>query len=305
MSRKKKAGRSRARRRPKKSILLDAFTQPDLDSWNRHGESLQAAADRVYFDLERQRAAQHEALCKSLHASAAIAIDVAGWVRVTEWRWNLTPLSAAGSLKGIGRRFSVGEELDRARNQAFPCLYLAENVDTAYAEYFGGPLESVHGQLSLSELALRRPSSFTTFRLEGHLELVFDLRTNSSLVEFANIIRQFDISPSTKNAIRAANLPPRKIVRNAPELWKWLLEPPSAWRLQPQAYGIPAACQIFGQFVRDAGFEALLYPSQQGDGLCLAVYPENFSGSAGRIQVVGDVPDGATITVLDKDNRIM
>jgi len=145
MSRKKKAGRSRARRRPKKSILLDAFTQPDLDTWNRHGDALQAAADRVYFDLERQRAAQYEALCKSLNASAAIAIDVAGWVRVTEWRWNLTPLSAAGSLKGIGGRFNVGDELDRARNQAFPCLYIAENVDTAYAEYFGGPLESVHG----------------------------------------------------------------------------------------------------------------------------------------------------------------
>jgi len=305
MSRKKKAGRSRARRRPKKSILLDAFTQPDLDTWNRHGDALQAAADRVYFDLERQRAAQYEALCKSLNASAAIAIDVAGWVRVTEWRWNLTPLSAAGSLKGIGGRFNVGDELDRARNQAFPCLYIAENVDTAYAEYFGGPLESVHGLLSLSELALRRPSSFTTFRLEGHLEQVFDLRTDSSLAEFANIIRKFDISPSTRDAIRAANLPPRRIIREAPEIWKWLLEPPSAWRLEPQAYGIPAACQIFGRFVRDAGFEAILYPSQQGHGLCLAVYPENFSGSTGRIQVVGDLPDGATITVLDKDNRTM
>lgn len=305
MSRKKKVGRSRVRRRPKKAILLDAFTQPDLDAWIRHGDALQAAADRVFFDLERQRAAQHEALCKSLHASAAIAIDIADWVRVTDWRWSLTPLSATGSLKGIGGRFNVGDELDRARHQAFPCLYIAENVDTAYAEYFGGPLESVHGRLSLSELALRRPSSFTTFRLGGHLEQVFDLRTDSSLAEFANIIRKFDISASTKDAIRTANLPPRRIIRDAPELWKWLLEPPSAWRLEPQAYGIPAACQIFGRFVRDAGFEAILYPSQRGQGLCLAVYPENFSGSTGRIQVVGDVPEGATITVLDKDNRIM
>jgi hypothetical protein len=72
-----KAGRSRVRRRPKKSILLDAFAQPDLDTWNRHGDALQAAADRVYFDHERQRAAQYETLCKSLHANDAIAIDVA------------------------------------------------------------------------------------------------------------------------------------------------------------------------------------------------------------------------------------
>jgi hypothetical protein len=52
-------------------------------------------------------------------------------------------------------------------------------------------------------LALRRPSSFTTFRLEGHLEQVFDLRTDSSLAEFANIIRKiryFSSNQSTHDA---------------------------------------------------------------------------------------------------------
>jgi hypothetical protein len=303
MPKKNRVGRSRQRRRPKKPIVLDAFSQPDLDAWNRHGNILQSLGDRFYFDLERQRAANHEELCTSLHAAAAVAIDVSGWVRVTDWRWNLTPLSAEGSMKGIGGRFNIGGELDRARNQSFPCLYLAENLDTAYAEYFGGPLTSPHGRLSLAELALRRPNSFTTFFLEGHLEQVFDLRTDVSLGAFVSIISKFDISAATMAAIRAANLAPRRIFRDAPELRKWLLEPPSVWRLEPQVYGIPAACQIFGRFVRDAGFEAVIYPSQQGYGHCLAVFPENFSGSSGRIQVIGQLPDGATATILDKDHR--
>jgi hypothetical protein len=214
----------------------------------------------------------------------------------------MTPLSAAGSLKGIGGRFNIGNDLDRARSQAFPCLYFAEDVEIAFAEYFGGPLTALKGPLSLGEFALRRNSSFTTFILDGHLEQIFDLRTEGALKAFANITNAFDISSHTKAAIRAAGLAPRRIIRSAKELWDRLLDAPAAWRREPQAYGIPAACQIFGRFVQDAGFEAVLYPSQQGDGNCLAVYPNNFRASSGHIEVVGAVPDGATCTILDKDH---
>jgi hypothetical protein len=214
----------------------------------------------------------------------------------------MTPLSAAGSLNGIGGRFNIGNDLDRARNQAFAVLYLAENVETAFNEYFGGSLSATTGGLSLSELALRRASSFATFLLTGKLEHVLDLRTDKSLAAFADIIKNFDISAATRAAVRRAGLPPRPIMRSANQLWTQLLVAPSNWRLEPQAYGIPAACQIFGRFVQDAVFEAVLYPSQQGDGNCLAVYPNNFRASSGHIEVVGAVPDGATCTILDKDH---
>ena len=148
----------------------------------------------------------------------------------------------------------------------------------------------------------RRNTSFTTFVLEGRLEQVFDLRTEASLEAFADIIRHFEVSAQTKAAIRAAGLAPRRIIRSAIELWKRLLDPPAAWRLEPQAHGIPASCQIFGRFVRDAGFEAILFPSQLGHGTCLAVYPDNFRASASRIEVVGEIPKGAMCTTLDKDH---
>lgn len=296
------------RRRPKRSrsrnkiVVLDSFTQQQLRAWEIHGDTLQWLSDRIYFELEQQRVAQYDALCESLRTAPAIAIDVAHWVRVTDWRWNLSPLSPAGSFKGIGGRFNIGSDLDRARNQAFGALYLAENVETAFSEYFGGSQAEMKTGLTLSELALRRPSSFTTFLLKGQLEHVLDLRTSNVLDGFAEIIKHFDVSPQTKTAVRKAGLPPRAIMRSAKQLWNQIFVAPSDWRLEPQAYGIPAACQIFGRFVHDSGFEAILFPSQLGPGACLAVFPHNFRGSTGRIEVVGAVPDGTTHTILDKDH---
>jgi hypothetical protein len=179
---------------------------------------------------------------------------------------------------------------------------LAQDVETAFIEYFGGSLASRSGPLSLGELALRRTSSFTTFVLEGRLENVLDLRTDKMLKAFADHISTFDVSVQTKSAIGAARLPQRRIIRSAKELWERLLDPPEAWRLEPQAYGIPAACQIFGRFAREAGFEGILFPSRRASGLCLAVYPENFRASNGFIRVVGERPDGARWTDLDKDH---
>jgi hypothetical protein len=297
---KKKTGRKKKVRRSDTVVVLDWFTQHQLRSWESHGDTLQWLADRIYFELERQRVAQYDALCASLRAAPAIPVDVTNWARVTDWRWNLTPLSAVGSLNGIGGRFNIGNDLDRARNQAFKSLYLAQDIETAFGEYFGGSLSAKKATLSLGEFALRRASSFTTFLLAGKLEDVLDLRSDRSLGAFADIVKSFDVSPETKAAIRKAGLPPRQILRSAQELWARLLVSPEVWRLEPQAYGIPAASQIFGRFVRDAGFEGILFPSQRRSGLCVAVYPENFRASAGRIEVIGAVPDGATHTILDK-----
>jgi hypothetical protein len=67
-------------------------------------------------------------------------------------------------------------------------------------------------------------------------------------------------------------------------------------------FGIPASSQIFGRLVRDAGFEAILYPSQRAAGMNLAVFVENFRDSSSRIEVVGGAPAGATFLMLDKDS---
>jgi hypothetical protein len=282
------------------SILLDQFTEEQLDSWARGGDVLQGLSDKVYFELERQRASKYAELCDALRARPPISVNVDSWCRVTDWRWNLTPLSAAGSVKNIGGRFNIGETLDRARGQHFPCVYIAEDVDTAYAEYFGNSLATSVGPLTLGEFALRHGTSFVTFLLKGRIDTVLDLRDDKSLRSFVEIIRRFDISSQTKAAIRSAGLPRREIIRTPLQLRKRLLQGSEKWRQEPTLFATPAVSQIFGRFARDADFEGVLYPSQRGHGLCVAVFPENFARGDSRIEVVGNVPPGATHTVVDK-----
>lgn len=123
---------------PASGIVLDAFTEAQLEEWERGGDLLQGLADKVYFELEAHRVAKYDDLCDALRGSSTISIDVGGWSRVTDWRWSLSPLSNAGSIKGIGGRFNIGETLDRARGQAFSALYIAFRIgsygaDTAFA----------------------------------------------------------------------------------------------------------------------------------------------------------------------------
>jgi hypothetical protein len=287
--------------RPPGDGFLDAFTEAQLDEWTRGGDILQRLADKAYFELEALRAAKYDALCDALRSSLGVSVDLNGWSRVTDWHWSLSPLSPAGSIKGIGGRFNIGETLDRARGQAFPCLYIAESIETAHAEYFGEALSTQVGPLTLSELALRRQTSFTTFLLTGRVERVLDLREDTPLKPFADIIRRFNFSSLTKAAFRSAGLPQREIIRSPKQLRRRLLLAPERWRQEPTLFAIPAANQIFGRFARDADWEGILYPSGRANGLCLAIFPENFRASNSLIEVMGDVPGGATHVVLDKD----
>jgi hypothetical protein len=283
-------------------VVLDVFTEQDIDRWAARSEDGQLYSDRVYFDLERQRAEHHEKLCNALRAVDPIEVNLESWARVTNYQWSLEPLSAAGSLRGIGGRFNIGQDLDRARNQEFPALYLAKDVDTAFCEFFGGAPETPRGRLSLQEFALRRKTSFTTFALAGRVENVFDLQDAKGLREFARIIGGFRLSPDTLRFARKVNLRPRRLIRNVRELLMRVLAAPDAWRTEPQLFGIPAANQILGRFIRDAGFDGVLYPSQQGGTLCLAVFPQNIRNGGSRVEVIGAAPEGARHLVLDKDS---
>jgi len=283
-------------------VLLDTFTERDLERWSDRAEDAQVYSDRVYFDLERQRAKHHDELCDALRAASPTEVDVSNWARVTDYRWSLAPLSPAGSLKGIGGRFNIGEDLDRARNQEFPALYIAADVDTAYREFFGGPPETQKSGLQLQEFALRRKSSFATFTLSGRVENVFDLQDSKGLRDFVTVIKRFDLSREIWRFARGIGVRPRTLVRTTKELLLRALAAPDKWRAEPQLFGIPAANQIFGRFVRDAGFDGILYPSQQGGTRCLAVFPENINVSSSRIQVTGDAPSGASCLTMDKGN---
>jgi hypothetical protein len=58
---------------------------------------------------------RYDELCAALQTIPATSISLDGCVRVTDWRWSLTPLSPLGSIKGVGGRFNIGDDLDRYR----------------------------------------------------------------------------------------------------------------------------------------------------------------------------------------------
>jgi hypothetical protein len=179
---------------------------------------------------------------------------------------------------------------------------VARDLETAYLEYFGGDLSTKTHELSLGELALRRPTSFTTFVLRGCIENALDLREADALTAFARIIAKFSLSPDAERLRRKANLKPRPLIRTAAQLRHQALIPPSEWRAEPHQCGIPAIGQMLGDFVRAAGFGAILYPSQRGGRECPAVFPSNLRASDSWIEVVGTPPPGSSRYRLDRDN---
>jgi hypothetical protein len=302
----KKAPRKRSKPSTcRTSAVLDQFSVADLDRWDQLSLAEQTFHDRVYYDLERQRAAHHDTLCRALRDIDPVSVQLdPPWCRVTDWTWNLTPLSPAGSLLGIGGRFNIGRQLDRARGQAFPCLYIAQDEATARAEKFGKPRNGSDGTLSTYDFALRRADAFVTFPLEGQVDLVLDLQDPKPLKKFVDIIKRFQLSPDTIRFGKEAGIAPPSLITTTRALHKWLLAAPAAWRAEPSSHGIPAPNQIFGYLAKEAGFEALLYPSQQGGRLCLAVFNENFATATTNsvIRVRGRPPAGATHIVLDRNN---
>ncbi len=58
---------------------------------------------------------------------------------------------------------------------------------------------------------------------------------------------------------------------------------------------IPANSQLFGQLVVRAGIEGIVYPSKFNDRDCLAVFPQNFSGTGSFVELL-DTPPAQTVT---------
>lgn len=217
-----------ARRREPR--YLDSFTEFDLEFWDTRSVDAARYGNNVYFDLEKQRVAHHDELVAAVRDAGGVEVPVDGWVRITEYQWCLAPLSAAGSLKRIGGRFNIGEDLD-LRAKPFPALYIAHDYDTAMQEYFGGPPSA--SALSAHEMMLRRPNSFATFVIDGHLHNVFDLRELPRLDAFVSIIKRFTLTKETREFARRNGLAARKLVRSSRELHDRVLASSNDWRMEP------------------------------------------------------------------------
>ena len=134
--------------------------------------------------------------------------------------------------------------------------------------------------------------------VRGHLEEVVDLRAIKRLEPLVALIARFTIPPELLRRARRIGFPAPTIVTSTSLLAKALLDPD--WRQWPAVFDVPVTSQIFGQEVRAAGIEAIVYPSSKTDMPCAAIFPDNL-GPNSYVELIGPAPADVE-TRLDAGN---
>jgi hypothetical protein len=283
--------------RPATLYQLESFSSEDIVRLDAASRKLDELHEVLYFELERHRLARREALLSALRSRPAPPLALDPWFRVVEYRYCLEPLSSVGSALRIGGRFNLGKELRDGYFESFPALYVAETVETAYREFYQIENQSDAGGLSSRDLTLRRPGGFLTAEIQGQLGLVFDAGDLKALAPFAAVVSQFKMPRRATQIIREMKLRNWKLAQTAIDVRRQLLL--STWREEPRQFDLPANSQIFGRLARDAGYEAILYPSSKSAARCLAVFPENLREPDSFLELRGAYPEEVQVRRLD------
>ncbi len=280
---------------------LERFSHASLAQWKAAGKNFDDLGHSLYFGLERYRKEHVSELVEAIRARLGGAYQFEGWARIVGYRYTLEPLSIAGSLK-LGGRFNIGSALNPALFPPFPALYLAEDFETAFRERFGIERSAHVNGLTAHELALVKPESFTHVEIRGMIESVLDVGDLEALRPFAEIISRFKMPSVIRTLARKLHLRNGPgLVRSPAMLQRQLLDPD--WRLQPVQHDLPSNSQIFGQIAAAAGAQGILFPSARNNSKrCLALFTQNWAGSESFVEVVGVLPDGASMVRLDKNS---
>ncbi len=279
-------------------LELDRFSTQDLNKWEQASASLNELSDQLYFGVESKRRKFRHQLIEAIQGVGHIGMPLDNWVRMVTYQYSLEPLTCAGSLQGLGGRFNAGYELDTNTMRPWPALYLARDFETAFREKFQLASDDLVDGLSPQELSLEGAVSHTTVFVSGHLERVFDMSTFTSLMSVAKVLRKIKM-PDEAVALAKQLKFGRKdafMITTGPQLFNAVVK--QNWRITPSQFGLPAPSHILGELIRDAGFEAILYPSSKGPGKCLAVFPGNLA-DASFVQLRDKAPSNATVIRLD------
>lgn len=226
-------------------------------------------------------------------------MDFEGWVRFVTLRYADTPLAAAGSLTNYGGRFNIGADVDNAIGSPWPALYIASNHETAYREKFGMARDDRIDGLSAEDLNLAPGGSYLSVRLDGHLELVFDLAQQGALDPVCKVLRKISLPAEAARLQKRLKIPgaPANMIRTAARLIHEALV--VNWRILPAQFGTPAVSQILAGLIIDAGYEAIRYPSTKSSGECVAVFPHRLASDLSFVMLADDAPSCMRHTRLD------
>lgn len=279
------------------NFLLETGTIADIRAAKKNLSSQLNQYWNYYSELAQQRSALQEQLTEALLLRSQ-PYQFKHWQRAVKYKYSFHPLSVAGSLNGIGGRFNTGLGVN-PELPSFPCLYLAENKDTALQEQLGQQNNTISG-LTPRELALTAPHSETIVCVSGKLEKIFDLTKAKQLLPYLKITKNFVLSKKTSLIADQFNLAKPNMIKTTRQLLRIFLQ--SKWRILPSHFDIPAHSQIFGHLIYIAGIEGILYPSKFTKALCLALFPKNFSGTQSYIQLDDPTPHSKIPTKIDGMN---
>jgi hypothetical protein len=257
--------------------LLDQFSVRDLRQWSHLNEAGQKFHWDFYAALQHQRTTAATDIRKALLGAASGPFPFQRWRRIVDYRYSLAPLSTVGSVTDPGGRFNIGA-IDVNNFPVFNALYLAANEETSMAEKFGEPDATAAAGMSATDLALATRESFASLSVSGELESIVDLREPRRLQALVDIIGAFKLPADLFVQSKKIGFGGPGIVRSTPELADAVTS--KGWRQFPMQFDVPSTSQIFGQLVRSAGIEGIVWPSQKGSDLCLAAFPDNLTGSS-------------------------
>lgn len=281
--------------------VLDRFTASDLHTWTKRSQELEEIHHELYHGLEPERILRRDAIIKALCEKAAPPFEFEGYVRHLEYRYSHEPLTAKGSLLTIGGRFNPGIDCDESgAAHPFPALYIGDCHETACREAYGmAPAERTDTGLTPQELALRR--SDAAVRLRGKVARPFDMRNVDNLRPVARIFAKFQVPQRLEVLAKSFKLGNARelLIRTPQRLHAAMQE--FNWRAWPRQFGLPAPSQRFGNMLRVAGFDGVIYNSVRRSGAtCVVVFPSNISGPDTFVELMDPAPPHVRWTRLDE-----
>ena len=280
-------------------LELDRFSAASLEQWKRLSDDLDELNSVLFFGLEPQRQKYRSSLLEALRAQPALPLSFTRWLRIVDYRYSNEPLSAAGSLTGVGGRFNVGMDVDQRIGPPWPALYLASDVGTAYREKYQLAQGAGVAGLSPEDLALSSHASTSNLCLSGHIDRVFDLGAPRALTAVCKVLGQMRLPGDVARLLKRLKIPARSIflIKTPAQLQAVVLQ--HNWRIGPVQFGLPSPSQVLAELLRAAGYEAIRYPSTKTPGICLAVFPDNLGNDATFVELADPAPNRVRPTRLD------
>lgn len=277
---------------------LDRFSEASLKKWSEMSRDVDELHDVLYFGLEPERRRFGHEILAALQSATPKAIQLDRWVRIVTYQYCLAPLSSAGSLQQYGGRFNVGVDVDEGNLKPWPTLYLADSFETSFRERFGLPSDERVDGLRPEELALEHGASHTAVFLRGTLSRLFDIREEACFMALATVLRRIKMPERATRLRKKLQIPPRGLFMSHTPRQMHEMVAKYNWRMWPAQFGLPAPSHILADFVRQAGFEGILYRSSKGPGDCIALFTDRLA-SGSFVELIDPPPPGTRHTRLD------